>query len=119
MLKIVGDHPMSPRGPSGMVEPRVKGVSFRTVHSVFRELRGAETQARAVGLMRPEVSDAHRNRGFLAASWYPISWYRDVLAAYRGATHEGPELMRAIGHRSMMIDMASIYKQLLARFLSP
>jgi hypothetical protein len=102
-----------------MAEPRVKGVSFRTVHTVFRELRGEEMLARATSMMRPEVGDAHRNGGFLAASWYPISWYRDVLASFRRATHEGPELMRAIGHRSSMIDMSSVYKQLVVRFLSP
>src|SRR4051812_1774836 len=99
----------------GMVEPKVKGVSFRTVHTVFGELRGKETLERALGLMKPEVSEAYRKNMLLAASWYPISWYRDALSACRRAAHEGPELMRAIGYRSMMLDMGSTYKQIVAR----
>jgi hypothetical protein len=102
-----------------MGEPRVKGVSFRTVNTVFAELRGKEALERAHALMRPELSEAYRKNTMLAASWYPISWYRDALSACRRAVHEGPELMRAIGYRSMMLDMGSTYKQLVARFLSP
>jgi hypothetical protein len=102
-----------------MAEPRVKGVSFRTVQAVFAELRGKEMLERALDLMKPELSDAYRKNTMLAASWYPISWYRDALASCRRAAHEGPELMRAIGYRSMMLDMGSVYKQLVARFLSP
>jgi hypothetical protein len=100
-------------------EPRVKGVSFRTVYTVFGELRGQEALERALGLMKPELSEAYRKNTILAASWYPISWYRDALSSYRRSVHEGLELMRAIGYRSLMLDMASVYKQFVVRFLSP
>lgn len=56
---------------------------------------------------------------FLAASWYPIAWYRDLFGAYRRATGSGPELARAIGELAARRDMASVYKQLVAKLVSP
>ncbi|MBI5535710.1 MAG: hypothetical protein HY898_23465 [Deltaproteobacteria bacterium] len=102
-----------------MPEPRVKGVAFRTVDQCFLELRGAEAQKRARALMPPELADNYQRGLVLASSWYPISWYRQVFAAFLKATGDGPELARQIGYRSMQLDMKSVYKQVFARFVSP
>lgn len=103
-------------GPS---QPRVKGVAFRTVDACFLELRGEQARARARNAMSPEVASAFSSGLVLAASWYPIAWYRDLLRSLRASTAEGPELIRQIGHLSMRHDMKSVYKQIFARFVSP
>ena len=102
-----------------MAEPRVKGVSFRAVDTAFLELRGEAARKRARELMVPELSETYRNGLMLAASWYPISWYRSTLQSFRQATGDGLELIRQIGRRSMELDMTGVYKQLLVRFVSP
>src|SRR3954462_12099587 len=99
-------------------EPRVKGVAFRTNELCFFELRGPEARDRARALMEPQLSHAFRHGLVLAASWYPISWYRDAFHAFRTATGEGIELVRAIGKCAVRRDMAGVHKQLIAKVLS-
>jgi hypothetical protein len=65
------------------------------------------------------LRDAYAAQRLLAASWYPLAWYRDALTALRAATHAGPELMRALGRTAMSVDMAGTYKHFLAKLLSP
>jgi hypothetical protein len=100
-------------------EPRVKGVAFRTIDLCFSELRGAAIRDQAHALMQPEVASAYSDGLLLAASWYPISWYRETFRAFRTATGESPELARTIGKRAVIHDMKGVHKQLLAKFLSP
>src|SRR5438094_523752 len=100
-------------------EPRVKGVAFNTIYSCFEELRGAPLRERALELMPAAVRDAYRNHLVLAASWFPISWYREVFKAFRLATGEGPELPRLIGYHAVRKDLASTYKQILIKLVSP
>lgn len=106
-----------PRRPRA--EPRVKGVAFRTIDSCFIELCGTGAHARAHGLMTSEVAQAYRYGTVLAASWYPISWYRDVLAAFRSAVNAGPELPRRIGRLAVQHDMKGAHKRLIAWLASP
>jgi hypothetical protein len=100
-------------------EPKVKGTAFRSIDLSFLDLRGEAARKRALDLMHPEVAATYRNGLMLAASWYPISWYREVFRAFRAATGEGPELAHKIGARSVQIDMKSMYKMLFAKFVSP
>jgi uncharacterized protein (TIGR02265 family) len=100
-------------------EPRVKGVAFRTVDVCFAELRGDELHARAQKLMSSELADAFGRGLILAASWYPIGWYRETLRAFRAANNEGFELVRQIGYQSVRRDMVGTYKMMFARILSP
>lgn len=102
-----------------MAEPRVKGIAFKSVDTSFAELRGAEARIKARSLMNKELADTFRNSLMLAASWYPIGWYSDVLRSFREATGDGPDLIRQIGYRCMELDMKSVHKQLFARFVSP
>jgi hypothetical protein len=69
--------------------------------------------------MPAELRDAYRNGVVLAASWYPIAWYKEVLSAFRGAGNEGPELIRQIGYQAVRRDMIGTYKMMFARIFSP
>jgi hypothetical protein len=107
---------LDPRGP---VEPKVKGVAFRTIDRCFRELCGERVHAEALGMMPPQVAEAYRQGTLLPASWYPISWYRDVFKAYRWATSMGPELPRRIGALAVQHDMQGVHKRFVAWVASP
>ena len=100
-------------------EPRVKGVAFRSIDACYLELRGQPAHVKARGLMLPELREAYRQGLILSASWYPISWYRDALRAFRAASSDGAELARNIGRLTVRHDMQSVYKQLFLKLVSP
>ena len=100
-------------------EPRVKGVAFRTIHECFLEICGAQASERAALLMPSSLAEAYRYGTLLPASWYPISWYREVLRAFRTATNAGPELPRRIGALAVRHDMKGVHKRLVAWLVSP
>jgi len=112
---------MSPAPAAGDAasEPKVKGVAFRSIEMCFAELRGTAARDKARDLMRTELSGLYKSSMVLAASWYPITWYKDALRAFRAATGDGPELARQIGRLSVQIDMKSVYKMVFARIVSP
>jgi hypothetical protein len=83
------------------------------------KLAGVAAHERAVALLAPEVAEAYRYGTLLAASWYPISWYRDVFRALRAATGAGPELPRRIGALAVQHDMRGAHKRFVAWFSSP
>jgi len=97
----------------------VKGVAFRTIELCYAELRGTEARDRARELMHPELRDLYRNGLVLAATWYPITWYRGALHAFLTATNDGPELARQIGYQAVKRDMMSVYKFIFAKIVSP
>ncbi len=103
----------------GSTQPRVKGVAFRTIEACYAELRGTDARDQARQLMPSELGDLYRAGLMLAASWYPIDWYRDALQAFRAATKEGPELARNIGYQAVKRDMTSVYKSIFAKIVSP
>lgn len=104
-----------PPGP----EPRVKGLAFRTIDVCFERMRGTEARDRAREFMSPELADAFRYYTLLAASWYPISWYRETFRAFRASTSDGAELSRELGKLAARHDMSGVHKQILARLVSP
>lgn len=99
--------------------PKVKGVAFRTVEGCFLELRGTEARRRADEHLPGELVDAFRYHTVLASGWYSVTLYKALLAAFRKATGEGPELPREIGKLAVRLDMAGVHKQILAKVLSP
>jgi hypothetical protein len=107
---------VSQRAPN---EPRVKGVAFRTIDHCFLELCGSAAHDRARALLDTPVLDAFRYQTLLPASWYPISWYREVFRAFRSATNLGPELPRRIGAAAVRHDMKGVHKRLVAWLTSP
>jgi serine/threonine protein kinase len=104
---------------SGARQPKIKGVAFRTLDLCFERLRGEAARSGARDLMPHELSDAFRYRTLLAANWYPVSWYRETLRAFRAMTKEGPELARELGRLTARHDMSGVYKQITARLISP
>jgi len=105
--------------PAPSTEPKVKGVAFRTIDLCFDRLRGSEARDRARTLMPAELAEAFRYYTLLAASWYPISWYRETFRAFRASTGDGPELAREIGRLAARHDMSGVHKQILAKIISP
>lgn len=85
----------------------------------FTELRGRPSFERALELMPASLRDAFRYQTLLAASWYPISWYRATFESFRSATGEGPSLPREIGKAAARHDMSGVHKQILAKLISP
>lgn len=100
-------------------EPRVKGLAFRTVELCFVELCGAPAREKAMELMDRQVAEAYRYGTLLSASWYPVSWYREVFRALRAATGAGPDLARRIGGLAVEHDMRGAHKRLLAWLSTP
>jgi hypothetical protein len=100
-------------------DPRVKGVAFRTIDLCYANLRGAEARDAARKAMPAELGDGFRYRTILAASWYPIAWYRETFRAFRVATGDGPGLARELGRLAARHDMAGVHKQILAKLISP
>jgi hypothetical protein len=100
-------------------EAQVKGVAFRTIDLCFERLRGQNAHRRSRELMAPELADAFRYHTLLAASWYPISWYKDAFRAFRAASGDGPELAREVGKLAARHDMSGVHKQILAKLISP
>ena len=70
-------------------------------------------------MMPRELAEAFRYYTLLAASWYPISWYRETLRAFRASTNDGPDLPREIGRLAARHDMSGVHKQILAKIISP
>lgn len=97
----------------------MKGVAFRTIERCFIELCGAPAHERAMSSMEKAVAEAYRYGTLLPASWYPISWYREVFRAFRAAVGAGPELPRRIGALAVRHDMAGAHKRLVAWLTSP
>jgi len=100
-------------------EPRVKGVAFRTIDLCYVSLRGVEARDAARNVMPAELGQAFRYGTILAASWYPIGWYRETFRAFRATTGDGPELARELGRLAARHDMAGVHKQILAKLISP
>jgi hypothetical protein len=112
-------HPQRGSIPAPSTEPKVKGVAFRTIDFCYERLRGTEARDRAREAMPLEWADAFRYYTLLAASWYPISWYREAFRALRASTSEGPELPRELGRLAARHDMSGVHKQILAKLISP
>ena len=100
-------------------EPKVKGVAFRTVAICFRELKGDDAFEQARDVMMPELADAFRYGTLLAASWYPIGWYRELFRSLRESSSSGIELPHSIGMLAAQHDMAGVHKRIVAKLLSP
>ncbi len=98
---------------------KLKGLALRALDQAFLTLRGEEARERAREQMPAELADAFRYRTLLPASWYPLDWYAELLASYRGATDEGVELCRQVGRVAARDEMLGIYKKLVLSILSP
>jgi hypothetical protein len=93
------------------MEPRAKGVSFRSSQHALAKLRGDDAVARTLdALAEPGLAAKLRAHEILPGGWYPLAWYRDLLGSMRRTTGEGPELMRALGREGVREDLGGVFR---------
>lgn len=101
-----------------MSEPeiRAKGLTFLSVVGALEEMRGPLFARAVVQRMPGEAGEALRANTVLAASWYPISWYREL---HRAAVEESGDLgfPREVGKVSTRRDVKGVHR-LLFRVMS-
>jgi hypothetical protein len=100
------------------VEPRVKGVSFKSVLRALETLHGPSSVEACMSTMPSEVADGFRYGTILASGWYPIGWYRALLAAAQTAAGQGDRALFEIGRQCARQDMTGVYR-LGFKLLSP
>jgi hypothetical protein len=101
-----------------MLDPKVKGVAFRSVLTLVERSLGPSAMESAVSAMPEEVAKAHRYGEIIASGWYPIAWYRETWQGILGASGRGDDFVRKVGRDSIDLDFGSIYRTLM-RVLSP
>ena len=101
------------------MEPKVKGIAFRTIVQCFTEMHGDESREAALKLLSEPLRESFEKKLLLASNWYPIGWYRATFSAFREAQRAGAELPREIGRRGARRDMKAVYKQVLLKMVSP
>jgi hypothetical protein len=101
----------------GDVEPKVKGVAFRSVMAVVEDILGAGELERVL-LSLPEDERETLESKVLHTGWYPISLYRALWRAIVETTECGDELVRAIGASAIRRDMTGVYRMVF-RVFSP
>jgi hypothetical protein len=100
------------------VEIELKGAPFYGTLTCVEKLHGAATREAVMHALPPDLAEKIRTRTILVGSWYPMSWYRDLLAAVRKQGIDGEEQLRALGHASALVDVTTLYRALF-RVLSP
>jgi hypothetical protein len=97
----------------------VKGTTFRSVDACFKTIRGQSVWQRAHEMMPDALREAYRCGAILSGSWYPISWYREILRAYCNATGEGSDLIRTLGYQTAQSDLKRFHNWIVAKLVSP
>jgi hypothetical protein len=98
--------------------PNVKGLAFRSVMRSLEHLRGQETTNAVIDSLPRELREGLRYGTIIASGWYPIDWYRTVLASIVTTTGDGERVVKAIGRESTRLDLTGVYK-LVYKLLSP
>lgn len=97
----------------------LKGVAFLGMLESFKRLRGAAVADTAVAAVRPELGDLLR-RGLLTKSgWYPVTWYRELLAALQQAAGGGVEVLREASRAAVQHDLQQGIYRVVTKLLSP
>ncbi len=103
---------------TSLVIPEVKGLSFYSVVDSLQRLRGDGAVARLRTLAPPHILELLDSRSFVAVGWYPLAWYRDLVAAALEAANEGVLFARELGRDGTAADFRGVYR-LLKFVLSP
>lgn len=103
---------------SDPTDPKVKGISFRSVTRALLTLHGSEAVEVCLATMPAELAEAFRYQTILASGWYPIAWYRDLLRATQKASGGSERALFEIGRQCARQDMTGIYR-LGFKLLSP
>ncbi len=99
-----------PVGASGTL---VKGVAFRTNVACFELMCPGKLDA-VLEACSVELREGIQYRKLIATGWYPVEWYRELLAAMVDKSgRNADEFTRELGRRAAMQDINGVYKALL------
>ena len=98
--------------------PQVKGIAYRSALRALEHLRGLPAVESAISAMSPELADSIRYGTLIAASWYPIEWYRELFTSVVSTTGNNRGIVHEIGREAARLDMTGIYRAAF-KLLSP
>ncbi len=108
-LRTGGEHtPVA----NAAIENKVKGVAFRATMRALADVRGDDALNRSIARCRREVRDALRYQQVVVGGWYPISWYRELLAAIVEGEGGRKGIARELGRRGIELDLNGVYRTL-------
>jgi hypothetical protein len=97
----------------------MKGVAFIGMLEAVRRDCGQDAGDRALALLDPELQDLMR-RGLLTKSgWYPVTWYRELLAALQKGSGRGVGVIRQASRAAVVHDLHSGIYKVVVKVLSP
>lgn len=99
-------------------EPQIKGATIRGVLGAVGRVCPPGTTEKMLRILPPGLGDAVAHDRYLVAGWYPLTHYRDIIAAAMRASGGGAEVARALSRDAMLHDLRGIYR-LLTFVLSP
>lgn len=97
-------------------EINVKGTAFLGILTALEAMKGQPFRADVVAALEGEVGDAARTGTLLAAGWYPVGWYRQILVEV--TKRAGLPFIRQLGRTSTRESVSSVHR-IFMRMLSP
>jgi hypothetical protein len=92
------------------IQPRVKGIVFRTTTMTFAKLTSQGTVDRAMSLTSEPLRSSLRGRLILSSAWYPLDWYKQWLHAMRDAHRSGSEFIKTVVREGVLHDLGGVYR---------
>jgi hypothetical protein len=97
-------------------EIRGKGSNLLSCVSALEMVRSFEYRERVVADVPGEGGELLRNNSILASGWYPIAWYRDLLATV--VRHADVTIVRELGRASTRSTVTAVHR-IFMRMISP
>ena len=95
---------------------RTKGTNILAMIAAVESLRGAALRDAIVADLPGSGGEEIRTKAVIAAGWYPIGWYRDLLGAI--VAHTEAPLVRQLGRASTRANVSTIHR-IFMRMISP
>ncbi len=101
----------------GTDEIRTKGTNILAMVVALQTARNAELREAVVRDVPGEGGEEIRHKSVIAAGWYPIAWYRDLLQTI--VTHANdPAIIRELGRYSTRANVPTIHRVFM-KLISP
>lgn len=98
-------------------EIRTKGSNILAMVAALETARSAELRDAVVRDVPGEGGEEIRHKSIIAAGWYPIAWYRDLLQTI--VKHENdPAIIRELGRHSTRANVPTIHRVFM-KLISP
>jgi hypothetical protein len=97
----------------------LKGVAVLGMLESVRRLRGAAVADGAIETLNPELRDLLRRNLLTKSGWYPVTWYRELLAALQQVARGGVEVVREASRAAVQHDLQHGIYKVVVRVLSP